>query len=379
MENKTVFLVGGGTGGHIVPVFRIYKELSKQKNLRLFIIGAGSPIEKDFFAGIPGYIPIRSGKMRRSITIKNITEFINFIAGMFQSLFLIRKNRPDLIFLKGGYVSWPFCFWAKWLKIPYFIHESDAVMGASNRFAAKNAVIIFTGFPVSSYPKVDKNKIRFVGQLIKIEVEDKEEDYDFGFKGNKQVIFVTGGSQGSRKINRIIYKSLPRLLEKFYLIHQTGTLDYNEAIRTRSSLTPKIRQSYYVRDFLDWIGDSDLMANALEKADLVIARAGATTIAEIAGLKKPMILIPYKHAAADHQKENASIMEKEKAAAVILEDGLTADFLSSKVEKLFSEPEKLKSLGQNAYKVFPLDGVEKVSQEIIHFLKVEDPEFIEGK
>lgn len=369
MENKTVFLVGGGTGGHIVPIFRMYKELSRRKNLRVFIIGAGSSIEQDFFASCPDYVPIRSGKMHRSITINNITEFINFFIGIFQSIFLIKKNHPDLIFLKGGYVSWPFTFWAKLLKIPYFIHESDAVMGAANRFAAGGASKIFTGFPTSSYLHVDKKKTEFVGQLIKIDINQKEDKYSFGFKGDQPIIFVTGGSQGSRKINRVIFASLPRLLEKYSVIHQTGALDYNEAIKIRSNLSEQARQSYFIRDFLDRIGGFDLMANALKKADLVIARAGATTIAEIAGLKKPMILIPYRYAAADHQKQNALMMEKKKAAVVILEDGLTADFLFSYVEKLFSTPEKLKELGENAYKVFPLNGVEKISHEIIHFLR----------
>lgn len=379
MENKTIFLVGGGTGGHIVPIFRIKRELARQKNLRAFVIGAGTPLEQFFFAGCSDYLTIRAGKMHRSLSIKNIFELINFVIGMFQSLFLIRRHRPDLILLKGGYVSWPVGFWAKILKIPYFIHESDAIMGATNRAMAGMSTMIFTGFPVSSYPDLDKNKVQYVGQLIQTDAVSQKNNYDFGFTSDKKVIFVTGGSQGARAINRVIFRSLPDLAKKYNIIHQTGSLDYNRAIKNRSLLPVQIRQSYFIRDFLEPVGQSDLMASALKTADLVIARAGATTIAEIAYYKKPMVLVPYKYAASDHQKKNALIMEKEKAAVVILEDGLTADFLSSKVEKLFSEAEKLKDLGENAYKVFPRDGVEKISQQIIQFLKVEDPEFIEGK
>lgn len=363
MKQKTILLVGGGSGGHVVPVFEVYQELKKEKDLRLLVVGSGTTIEKKFFGGNPDYRTIITGKLNRRFTFHNIFQFVKFLYGIKYTFFLMLREKPSIIFSKGGYVSFPIIFWAKRLKIPYVIHESDAEIGLSNKYAAANAKKIFVGFPLEFY-KGYKNLV-YSGQIIRpVKAINFSSKNYFDFTLQRPVIFITGGSQGSINLNSNIIKIIPELLLSYNVIHQTGSIDYNSVIEFKKKLDEDRAKNYFVMDFLHKEGQN-LMPYAIKMADIVIARAGATTIAELAIHKKAMILVPYKHASGDHQTKNAKFIEGLGGALVIADDSLNPDSL----KKIINEAFRNKSdLGDKASKIFPEDGLKTVVCGILELL-----------
>jgi len=366
-DNETVLLVGGGTGGHVVPVYNIYRFLINTKpEIPVAVIGSGSKIEKPFFGGLPNYFVLTSGKFQGYDILVNLWQSILFCAGFVQALVYLNRIRPKIIFAKGGYVTVPIIIWARILHIPYFVHESDIVMGRANRFAATGARKVFVGFPVKNYPGLKKKKIEFCGQLITgADKFDKKERFDFGFPNENPVIFVTGGSLGAVNINKSVFGTLTLLLLKYNIIHQTGAKGFAEAINVRAALPESMKRSYFIADFLSAIDGDNKILSAIELADLIIARAGATTVAEIARSGKPMILIPYPHAAGDHQVKNAQILEQSGVCMMIYDRDLTPRLLIEKVDKLFDDKEKMREMARVAKNFFPSGAIDKIGKEII--------------
>lgn len=348
-----------------MPVYNIYQFLKQaDPKLKVYIVGSGSAIEKQFFVGSPNYFILKTGKFQRYLIVENIWQLALFIYGLVQALILLAKIRPKIIFAKGGFVSFPIVFWARILRIPYFVHESDAVMGRANKFATSGAKKVFTGFPVSHYQFIDKKKLVFSGQILSEESAIKSE-FDFGFLEKKPVILVTGGSLGAIGINRTLFPSLPQLLPKYNLIHQTGAKGYSEAIEIRARLDDSMKKSYYISDLLPSIASDNRMSAAIKKADLVLARAGATTIAEIAEEKKPMILIPYPYASGDHQARNAEILKRKKACGIITDRELNPDLLVRTINELFNDKEQMKEMAKSAKEFFPENALEVIGKEIV--------------
>lgn len=359
MKQKSILLVGGGTGGHFIPVYQLYKKLKKNKALNVVVVGSGNELEGLYFNNNPDYSSIRVGKINRRLTLVNLFETVKTIVGLFQSLIIMLTIRPSLIFSKGGYVSFPIIFWAKLFNIPYFIHESDIEMGLSNRYAEKNADRVFVGFPTKYYS--NQEKVHYVGQIISDSfINNEVRDYEaFGFKPRKTIL-VTGGSQGSSIINKNIFKILPEIIKSYNIIHQTGINDLSSAKEMSERLDDGHRSGYYFLDFLK-NDESALMTKAVNIADVVIARAGATTISELAVKAKAMILIPYKHAASDHQTKNAKYLLDHSAALVISDDELTPETLIDIIDKAFN---KKSDLGSRASNLFKKDGLSKIADEI---------------
>ncbi len=360
-------MVGGGTGGHVVPVYNLAEFLRKtEPKIKIAVIGSGSGIEKQFFSSLPDYFVLTTGKFQGYDILANLWQAILFCAGFIQTFVYLIQIRPKVIFAKGSFVTVPVIIWARILHIPYFIHESDAVMGRANRVAAKGAQKVFTGFPADSYDNIKKKKIEFCGQMIDDgEKINKSERFDFGFANDNPVIFVTGGSLGAVNLNRKVFGALPLLLPKYNLIHQTGIKGYQEAIDSRAKLPDSMKRSYFIADFLPAVDGGNKMLAAMELADAVIARAGATTVAEIARAGKPMILIPYPYATADHQTKNAEILKREGACLVIYDRNLTSQLLVKTIGKLFEDSGKMKKMARAAKEFFPKDAVKIIGQNII--------------
>ncbi len=371
-RSNTILLVGGGTGGHIVPILNIYKKLiQNHKDLDICVVGGNSYLDRKFYCQIGGYYVLYTGKFHRALTLNNILQLLYLLIGLIQSLLFLLRVRPKVIFSKAGYVSFPIILWAKVLKIPYCIHESDIYMGKSNEFAASGAKKIFVGFPKEYYQKKYRKAMYFSGQILRPEINFFRHDlYDFNLDKSKPVLFITGGSQGARNINNAIFSSLPELLGKYNLIHHVGELDYSRAIEIRSSLSKEQKKSYYISDLLTDAGDGkSLLLSAIFQSNLIITRASATTLGEIAALSKPMIVIPYKYAASDHQTKNAEYFEKNNAAIVMADDRSLKKNLVQEIDRLFGNGSLMKEMGKNAYNLFPKDGADQIVKEIKILLK----------
>lgn len=369
-RNKNILLVGGGTGGHFLPICALAKHLCKHyPDINVSTVGFGSQFEKAFFTELPNHHIIITGKLRRHITLKNFKELILFMIGFFQSGWLILRLRPALIFAKGGFVALPILIWARLFRIPFFLHESDTAFGLTNRINLKNAKKVFVGFPPELYPK--RADLILSGPIISLNISgsNSETRRSFGFENDKPILLVTGGSQGSLSLNQAIMKVLPELLSKFNVIHQAGRSNLAELEAARSNLSPEEKTSYFLTDFLTLEGGNDRMRQAISLADVVISRAGANTMGELAVAGKAMILVPWKHSAADHQTKNAAYFAKKGAASIVSDDEDLAKNLLIKVKEIESNKELAASLRRDATRVLPRNGVEMVAREIASYLE----------
>lgn len=307
---KKIAFTGGGTAGHITPNIALIEDLRKE--YEIFYIGMKNSMEEDLITkeGIKFY-GINGGKLRRYFDFKNFTDLFKIFIGLVQSFFILGKNRPKILFSKGGFVSCP-VVWAAWLwRIPVIIHESDMTPGLANKLALPFAKNIAFSFPETE-KYLDKNKSIYTGLPIRKALfsGDKEKGLNLSnFLGTKPIILVVGGSQGSKYINDLIRKNLDELLDLYEICHICGKGQIDNSLINRVGY----KQFQYVNEEL-----KDLLI----MSDLIISRAGATFIFEILALKKLNILIPLsKKASRGDQILNAQSFENSNFSKVIQEEG----------------------------------------------------------
>lgn len=367
MEKKTIFLVGADTGGHVVPVFALAGELEKNPDSRVFVIGVGSEIEKTFYSKLKNskYIRIAAGKSQFGSWSK-ISAALKSGVGFAQSKYLILKHRPRVIFLKGNYATLPMAFAARILRRPIVVHESDAVLGRSNKMISGFAKKVFLSYPEDVYQTEIKNA-QYSGPILRPDFDLSQKmtnaDYEtFNLDSNLPTIFVLGGSLGAKTINQNIVKILEKLLPNCQVIHQTGVSDLELAKNAKQSLSKELQPRYFVSDFIE----QDLFS-ALRISDLVVSRAGSGVF-ELATCEKATILIPYPHATADHQRVNAKYFADKSATEVIEDKNLTPSTLYSAISKLLANENRRRILAENLKKSVKLDGRETIIKYLKTFL-----------
>lgn len=329
MSNKKIIMTGGGTAGHVTPNIALLPKL-KELGYEIQYMGTENGIERKLMEaeGIKYHI-ISSGKLRRYFDVKNFTDPFKVVKGVFDAKSILKKEKPDIVFSKGGFVSVPVVMGAYFNKIPIIIHESDITPGLANKLAMPYATKICVTFE-EALNHVNKKKAVLTGSPIREELfkGSKVKAKEFcGFKNNKPVILVTGGSQGSRIINSCIRESLNDLLKTFNIIHLCGkgNIDRN------FNLTEGYAQFEYIKGEL---------ADLMQLADIVISRAGSNTIFELLALKKPNILIPLSaKASRGDQILNAKSFKKSGYSVVIEEENLNPLSLQEKIDELSANKE----------------------------------------
>jgi UDP-N-acetylglucosamine--N-acetylmuramyl-(pentapeptide) pyrophosphoryl-undecaprenol N-acetylglucosamine transferase len=328
-----IILTGGGSGGHITPLIAIIEALrtqyalshpdndvDKKSSLKLFFIGSVTVNELNLIQSqnLPVY-RIPSGKLRRYFSFRTIVDLIFLLPiGFFLALWHVALLNPDIVISKGGFGSIPTSLAAAIYGVPIILHESDVSPGLANRFIAFLASAICISW-IETAGKLARHakKITLTGIPVRssfISLNQSSAKKALGLPTNEKLVFIMGGSQGAQEINEIIIKILPQLIYKSAVLHVTGPKNYDRVV---SSTTKILRAStrrhlYKVEPFL-----TESIARAISAADVVVMRAGATSIAEIAHLHKPALLIPLINSAGDHQQENAAMLEKYGAAYVI--------------------------------------------------------------
>lgn len=310
---KKIVLTGGGTAGHVTPNIALIPELKKQ-GYSISYIGSYEGIERKLIADLDiPYYPISSGKLRRYIDIKNLSDPFKVIKGLHQARKLLKKIKPDVVFSKGGFVSVPVVLAAKSRKIPCVIHESDMTPGLANKICIPCANRVCTNFP-ETIKHLPPQKAVLTGSPIREELfhGDKEKGLAFcGFTDEKPTLLIIGGSLGAVAVNNAVRSILPKLLEKFQIIHLCGKGKIDESLNGTKGYV----QYEYIKEEL-----CDLMA----AADIMISRAGANAICEILALRKPNILIPLSaQASRGDQILNAASFEKAGYSIVIQEEDVT--------------------------------------------------------
>ncbi|MBP7175668.1 MAG: undecaprenyldiphospho-muramoylpentapeptide beta-N-acetylglucosaminyltransferase [Thermoclostridium sp.] len=324
---KTIVLTGGGTSGHVTPNIALMPGL-KALGYAIHYIGSKNGIEKQLIEkeGIP-YHAIPAGKMRRYLDLKNITDIFRIMGGFSRALSVLGKIKPDVVFSKGGFVSCP-VVWAAWFRrIPVIIHESDITPGLTNKLSMPFAKHVCYTFP-ESQKQLATEKACLTGLPVRPEIMmgDRAKGYQLcGFSGEKPVLMIIGGSQGSENINKAVRQVLKEFLEVFQVCHLCGKGNVKPELNTMKGY----RQFEYVNEELP-----DLFACV----DILVSRAGATTLFEILQLKKPALLVPLsKNASRGDQILNAESFKKYGYSDVLPEESLTGNALLEKAGKLYRD------------------------------------------
>lgn len=353
---KRILFTGGGTGGHIFPIIAIAEEMKKRDlNLSLTYIGPSDFTSKTFLAPakIKAYY-ITSGKLRRYFSISaifsNIADlFIKIPFGIFQAFTIMFFSAPDVIISKGGFGSIPVIIAGWILRIPIFMHESDVVPGLANKIGSKFSEKVFVSFPISEMEYFPQKKMIESGNPVrKILAQGNREDGQklFSLSGEKPVVLILGGSQGSERINEVILDILIDVLQDFEIIHQTGMAGFkrvkNESL---AMIDESLRKYYHPYFFLD----EKELALAYAASDCIVARSGAGTIFEIALLKKPSILIPLPESAQNHQVRNAYSYAKNGACLVLEEGNFTHHFFLEKLREILNEDKETMQKGAEMF------------------------------
>lgn len=362
-----IILTGGGTGGHIFPLIAVARKLrilARERgieDIKFLYVGPkfDTVVEEVFKREGIDQKYILASKIRRYASLFNLIDVIKFPFSITQALWVLFWNMPDAIFSKGGYGSFPVMF-AGWIfMIPSrVIHESDSVPGIANKLAAHFAKRIGVAFSCAAL-KFPVDKTAVVGLPVREDLcnqDIKRARLFFDIQSDRKVILVTGGSQGSKRINDAILKALPHLLAKYEVIHIAGILNYEEVKKRAGAFIDSSPWFYYhLYPFL-----TEEIKLAFSLADIVITRGGASFIFEIASCKKPSIIIPLPNSAQDHQRKNAYEYAKSGATIVMEEDNVTPNLLFSNIVSVLDDPSVTEKMSSNA-STFP----EKNSAEII--------------
>jgi UDP-N-acetylglucosamine--N-acetylmuramyl-(pentapeptide) pyrophosphoryl-undecaprenol N-acetylglucosamine transferase len=323
-------MTGGGTAGHVTPNLALVEKL-KKNGYEVQYIGTKEGMERKLVEEQKiKYHIISSGKLRRYFDLKNFSDPFKVVKGVFDAAAIIRKEKPNVVFSKGGFVAVPVVLGAFLNRVPVVAHESDITPGLANRLSLPYCSKICVTFP-EALEGIKKGKGILTGTPIRKELFQGSRAVGLklcSFSGSKQIIFIMGGSSGSVIINGAIRKNLDRLLAKYDIIHLCGKGNIDKQLLNKKG---------YVQ--FEYIGKE--LPDVLASADLVISRAGANSIFEFLALKKPNLLIPLsKRSSRGDQILNAESFQKSGYSLVIQEEELNEDTLWSNLEQLEKEKQR---------------------------------------
>lgn len=372
MTNRKLRIVfaGGGTGGHLFPALAIADKIKQLKpDAEITFVGTKDKIEARV---VPqrgyNFAPIWISGFRRKFTFNNLLFPIKVVVAIAQSFFLMKKVKPDVVIGTGGYVCGPPLYVATKMKIPTLIQEQNSYPGATTRKLAAYVNEVHISFESSRQHLRRSDNIKLSGNPTNAKlgtVTREEGAKHFSFNPNTKTLLVFGGSLGATSINMEMDRILPELLKAgAQVIWQTGKIDFeriNKGMQAKLDVEEKRRVRIY--EFIEQ------MEFAYAASDVAVCRAGASTIAELAVVGLPSVLVPYPFAAADHQTENARAMVEQGAAVMIKDGDLNAQLLSTVKELLADEP-RLAKMSEQARSLGKPDAAATIAQAALELAKV---------
>ncbi|MBN1981783.1 MAG: undecaprenyldiphospho-muramoylpentapeptide beta-N-acetylglucosaminyltransferase [Chitinivibrionales bacterium] len=350
MRKKTIVFTGGGTAGHVTPNLALITVL-KPLGIGMEYVGSRNGIERSLVQkeGI-AYNGIHAGKLRRYFDIKNFFDVFNIGLGFFESLILIARLRPALVFSKGGFVACP-VVWAAWcLRVPVFIHESDMTPGLTNKLSSPFAAKILYSFAETAR-FLSRGKGIHTGLPIRSTLKNGNRAKGFEicqFTESKPMVLIIGGSMGSGVVNQVVRQALVPVLSEFHVCHLCGKGNKDDAVR---------HQGYHQMEFA-----SDELPHLFAAAEVIVSRAGATTLFEILSLQKASLLIPLgKNASRGDQIENAAVMHDRGYCNVLYQEDMNAQTFTEAVLRTYADRQKYRA----AIQAVPLPDGTAVVCELI--------------
>ncbi len=356
-----ILLAGGGTGGHLFPALAIADEIKALRpDAQFLFVGTAQKIEARVVPqkGYP-FATIWISGFHRNLRPGNLLFPLKLVVSLIQSFVLVRRFRPDVAIGTGGYVCGPVLSVAARLGVPVVVHESNSFPGVTTRLLERRARIVFTAFEATRKWLRRPETMEVVGTPTRaaLDAADRETAArTFGLDPAAPTVLVFGGSLGAASINRTVETQLGPWAQEHgvQLIWQTGTSD-----------SPRAEERSATR----WTGPFiEAMDQAYAAADIVVCRAGATTLAEITRLGKPAILVPYPHAAADHQTVNARTLA-EAGAAVLVPDAQVESRLTTEVQKLLADAGARMKMHEASRRLGRPDADRVVAERILGLIK----------
>ncbi len=361
-----ILIAGGGTGGHVNPAIAMANNLrAKYPKAEFLFVGSKRGLENDL---VPkeGYkiarIPVRG--FSRKGGLSKIWPYMVLLAGMVKSFFIFLKFRPDMAFGTGGYASGPILLWTSLFKVPTLIHEANVLPGITNKTLAKRADITAVCFPESIEYLKKAKRIEITGNPIRkkiLKADRTSSRAALGLGIADKLVVIMGGSQGAKPINDATVEMLGEIYKDgdFKLIFAPGKRHY-------VAVSSVVNNKFQDVEIPSYIYDADIIYSA---ADLIINRAGASTISEIAALGVPSILIPSPYVAENHQEKNARALEANGGCIVLKDNELNGQVLYDSIRSIIDDNERIVLMRKSAASVGIRDASEKLEVLFDELLK----------
>lgn len=369
-KNKTYFVTGGGTGGHIYPAVAVGWALQKEPDTKkVFYVGNPNNLEKKIAEDkVFDFLGVNITAMPRTKSFEFVKWSIQLLFATIKSIGYIIKHKPNLVFGTGGYVSAPMLFAALFTRTPIVIHECDAIAGKVSKLFAPYAKAVSVAFETSK-DGLKTNNLQVNGNPIREEflsTDRYKARQELKLK-DKLTIIVMGGSQGAKKLNKVLVQNLKELFKKhdIQIIHQTGMKNYDETVSELKKVYPNYTENsrYIIKPYFK------KMYLPMLASDIAVSRAGSLSISEICVSGLASILVPYPYAAADHQRKNAREMEELNAALYLDDTECTPEALMEKLEDLIKNTRKMIELQNNARKLVRYEATNDIVGQIKAVLK----------
>ncbi|KKU91349.1 MAG: hypothetical protein UY21_C0010G0004 [Microgenomates group bacterium GW2011_GWA1_48_10] len=346
------------TGGHLTPALATVAELQKRGEWQIYFLGRKHSLEGDATLSVEyltlkddrtiTFLPITTGRLQRHFTRYTIPSLVKIPFGFLQSLYWLAKYRPSVVLSFGGYVAIPVVLASFLLSVPVLTHEQTLIPGLSNRIISFFASKILLSWPDPGHI-FPKNKSLVVGNPLRPEIFQTNKTTNcLAFKKmtnkhHSQVLYITGGNQGMQSANKIIKDALPELLKTCLVIHSAGVKNFPQMNRFRETLSDDLKEKYFLFDF---INQNDI-GWVLNSADLIVGRAGANTVSEIAALGKVAVLIPLPWSGGGEQSKNAQMLLP-FGSTILPQDKLTPSVLRDEILRVSSDLKNHQKLAAQA-------------------------------
>lgn len=365
-----ILFTGGGTGGHFFPIVAVARELKRIAeeeqilDVELYYMGPDDFGQEVIAAEEIFFLKVGTGKMRQYASVLNVLDIFRTLFGVLKGIWTMFLIMPDVVFSKGGYGAVPAVVAAILFRIPLVIHESDSIPGKVNICSGRFASRIGIAFSSAAH-FFPKGKTALVGIPIRKRIlggNSAQAKDSLDIFSQLPVIGVIGASQGSQRINEAVLGVVKELTQDFEIIHQTGEKNFEE-VKGEASVTLEFahKERYHPLGFLD----EQLMREFYAACDLIISRAGASSIFEIAAWAKPAILVPLLNSAQEHQLKNAYDYATAGACEIIEENNLTPHILLGEVKKLIQNTERMRRMGEAAQRFSRIDAAEIIARELL--------------
>ena len=361
-------IAGGGTGGHVLPAVAVVEELrARQRLSEALWIGSTGGVEGEAArrAGIP-FKPIPTGKLRRYASARTLVDAARIPAGIAQAWRHLAGFRPTVVFSTGGFVSVPTIAAAARLA-PILTHEQTAILGLATRINARFADVLAVSYDATAALAAYHRRVVVTGNPVRASLAHGDAARGlarWGFTPDLPLLYATGGARGATPLNRRLAALLPDLLEHCQIVHQTGPASANRDAADLAQLgetwPAPLRARYQVVEF---VGDE--IADLYAAASLILGRAGAGTVAELAYLGKPSVLVPLPGAGGDEQTRNARLLADAGGAVLLQQEQATPDHLRLTLSDLLNDPDRLAVMGEHARSVGRPDAAARLADELL--------------